>query len=588
MSSAEALIVEHLDLWSSTVKKKNTTGRGSSKKTELYGIKKLRELILELAVRGLLVPQDANDEPASVLLEKITAAKERLVKGEGAVKKKKAPLEVKEPFELPVSWFWKRLPEIAFFQEGPGIMKKDFRESGVPLIRISGMHEKKVSLDGCNFLDREMVDSKWGHFKLDLDDIVISSSASLGKVSKVGSETVGSIAYTGLIRFKPEEFIFDDYLIRFMSSSEFSRQIDECKTGAAIQHFGPSHLRQMVVPVPPLAEQNRIVTKVNELMTLCDQLEQQQESSITAHETLVETLLGALTNAPDNNTFQQAWQRIAENFDLLFTTEHSIEQLKQTILQLAVMGKLVPQDPNDEPASVLLKKIAEEKARLVKEKKIKKQKPLPPIEENEKPFELPVGWEWCRILSISNVGTGATPSRTNLSYFDPPEVNWVTSGETSEEFVGETKEKVSWSAVEETNVSVYPAGTLILAMYGQGKTRGQITELLQPAGTNQACAAIQLIAPGVHHRKYIKLFFVKAYDDIRKLSSGGAQPNLNVGKVTLTVIPVPPENEQHRIVTKVNELMTLCDNMLEHIKAAQTTQFNLTDAITEKALEEKL
>jgi len=248
------------------------------------------------------------------------------------------------------------------------------------------------------------------------------------------------------------------------------------------------------------------------------------------------------------------------------------------------MGKLVPQDPNDEPASALLKKIAEDKAQLVKEKKIKIQKPLPPINKEEKPFELPEGWEWSRISSISNVGTGATPSRTNYSYFNPPEVNWVTSGETGGDFVEDTKEKVSWAAVQETNISVYPPGTLIVAMYGQGKTRGQITELLKPAGTNQACAAIKLIDPDEQHRKYIKLFFVKAYDEIRKLSAGGAQPNLNVGKVSLTVIPVPPIAEQHRIVIKVNELMILCDTILERIKAAQTTQLNLTDAIAEQAL----
>jgi type I restriction enzyme S subunit len=152
-----------------------------------------------------------------------------------------------------------------------------------------------------------------------------------------------------------------------------------------------------IVALPPRAEQHRIVAKVDELMSLCDTLEQQQESSITAHKTLVETLLAALTNAADKGEFDQAWTRIAEHFDTLFTTEHSIDQLKQTILQLAVMGKLVPQNPNDEPASELLKRIAAEKAQLIKDKKIKPQKPLPPIGEDEKPYQLPVGWEWCRI-----------------------------------------------------------------------------------------------------------------------------------------------------------------------------------------------
>jgi len=161
------------------------------------------------------------------------------------------------------------------------------------------------------------------------------------------------------------------------------------------------------VPIPPLAEQNRIVARVDELMSLCDQLEQQTEDSIAAHQTLVETLLGTLTQSQNAEELAQNWNRISDHFDTLFTTEHSIDQLKQTILQLAVMGKLVPQDPNDEPASVLLEKIVAEKERLIKEGKIKKQKPLPEITEEEKPFELPEGWEWCRFASLSNeIATG--------------------------------------------------------------------------------------------------------------------------------------------------------------------------------------
>ncbi|MDG3087279.1 hypothetical protein P7F88_14810 [Vibrio hannami] len=162
---------------------------------------------------------------------------------------------------------------------------------------------------------------------------------------------------------------------------------------------------------PPSDEQHRIVAKVDELMALCDQLEQQTEASIEAHQVLVTTLLDTLTNSADADELMQSWARISEHFDTLFTTEESIDQLKQTILQLAVMGKLVPQDPSDEPAAELLKRIAEEKAQLVKEKKIKKQKALPPISEDEKPFELPSGWEWCHLNSlISEMDAGWSPA----------------------------------------------------------------------------------------------------------------------------------------------------------------------------------
>ncbi|MBJ3124921.1 restriction endonuclease subunit S, partial [Salmonella enterica subsp. enterica serovar Agona] len=145
--------------------------------------------------------------------------------------------------------------------------------------------------------------------------------------------------------------------------------------------------------------------------TLCDQLEQHSLTSLDAHQQLVETLLNALADSQNADELAENWARISEHFDTLFTTEASIDALKQTILQLAVMGKLVPQDPNDEPASELLKRIAQEKAQLVKDGKIKKQKPLPPISDEEKPFELPEGWEWSLFEDVVDIQSGITKGR---------------------------------------------------------------------------------------------------------------------------------------------------------------------------------
>ncbi|MCX9039759.1 restriction endonuclease subunit S, partial [Citrobacter portucalensis] len=173
----------------------------------------------------------------------------------------------------------------------------------------------------------------------------------------------------------------------------------------------------IVVAIPPYQEQRSIVKKVEELMFLCEQLEQQSLTSLDAHQQLVETLLSTLTDSQNTEELAENWARISQYFDTLFTTEASIDALKQTILQLAVMGKLVPQDPNDEPAYELLKRIEQEKAQLVKEGKIKKQKPLPPVSDKEKPFELPKGWEWCRIAELGICSTGKTPSTSNSSYY---------------------------------------------------------------------------------------------------------------------------------------------------------------------------
>lgn len=153
----------------------------------------------------------------------------------------------------------------------------------------------------------------------------------------------------------------------------------------------------LLICVPPIEEQYRIDEKVDELLALCDQLEKQTEVSFEAHQLLVETLLEPLASAKDASELRENWARLSEHFDTLITTDYAVEKLKQIILQLAVMGKLVPQDPNDEPASELLKRIAAEKSQLINDQKIKKQKPLPEITDEEKPFSLPSGWVWSRI-----------------------------------------------------------------------------------------------------------------------------------------------------------------------------------------------
>jgi type I restriction enzyme, S subunit len=628
LQTAENLISHHLDTWTTAIEQKSSAGRGTSNKFSLYGIKKLRELILELAVRGKLVPQASrearnspNYEPASVLLERIAAEKVQLVK-EGKLKKQKPLPEISEdekPFELPQGWAWARLSQTGLGSTGktPSTKQPIFFEGNIPFIGPGQITPAGIILKSDKFLS----ESGLGHSSEALpDDIfMVCIGGSIGKAAIV----VERSGFNQQINCISPIYIISTYLYFALSTYSFYYSVLEKATGSATPIINRGKWEELLVPIPPLEEQHRIVAKVDELMLLCDALEAQTEASIAAHQTLVETLLNALllpnttqqttTNASntladslepdfDNsdanspepslaNSFDKAWLRIAVHFDTLFTTAASIDTLKQTILQLAVMGKLVEQascearkSPNYEPAAKLLERIAKEKAQLIKDGKIKKQKPLPAITDEEKPFELPEGWAYERIGTFGIVGTGATPSRSNPLYWDPAVVNWVSSGETSDFFVAQTKEKVSELAIKETNVSIYPVGTLIVAMYGQGKTRGQITELLEPAGTNQACAAIMLVDQSINHKDYVKLFFRKAYLELREHAAGGAQPNLNVGKIAATIVPIPPLEEQHRIVAKVDELMALCDQLKTRLSDAQTTQLHLTDAIVEQAM----
>lgn len=585
--AVEKLIVDHIDTWTTALQTRSTAGRGSSGKIDLYGIKKLRELILELAVCGKLVAQDPNDEPASELLKRIAAEKAELVK-QGKIKKPKPLPEISEeekPFELPAGWEWVALQEICSLENGDRSKnypnKSTLVETGIPFVNAGHLENGNIRQEDMTFITPEHFSILRSGKFLD-GDILFCLRGSLGK-SAIVQNLSGAIASSLVIVrvFKPT---FNKYIHLYFDAPLSYDFINKYDNGTAQPNLAATDLARFLVPLPPLDEQSRIVNKITELMALCDQLEQHSLTSLDAHQQLVETLLTTLTDSQNADELAENWARISEHFDTLFTTEASIDALKQTILQLAVMGKLVPQDPNDEPASELLKRIAQEKAQLVKDGKIKKPKPLPPISDEEKPFELPDGWVWCRINDISTVGTGATPSRDEPKYWLDGEINWVTSGETNKPFIETTSECVTKKAINDTNVSIYPPGTLIVAMYGQGKTRGQITELLIDAGTNQACAAIQLIANEDSHRKFIKIFFEKSYDDLRALASGGAQPNLNVAKISQTVIPLPPEREQARVVLAVNSLLNLCSSLKKHIQSAQQTQLHLADALTDAAI----
>jgi len=393
--AVEQLITQHIDTWTSALRTRSTAGRGASGKIDLYGIKKLRELILELAVRGKLVPQDPNDEPASELLKRIAAEKAELVK-QGKIKKQKPLPEISEddkPFELPVGWEWVQLQNIVEVINGRAYKKHEMLQAGTPLLRVGNL----FTSNEWYYSDLKLDENKY----IENGDLIYAWSASFGPFIWEGEKVIYHYHIWKLELFLEQclnKFFLHDYL------ASITKKIKSQGNGIAMLHMTKERMEKQIIALPPVEEQNKIVKKIRELMSLCDQLEQQSLTSLEAHSQLVETLLSTLTDSQNAEELAEYWARISQHFGTLFTTEASIDALKQTILQLAVMGKLVPQDPNDEPASELLKRIEQEKAQLVKEGKIKKQKPLPPISEEEKPFELPVGWEWCRIMAIAQVG----------------------------------------------------------------------------------------------------------------------------------------------------------------------------------------
>ena len=234
------------------------------------------------------------------------------------------------------------------------------------------------------------------------------------------------------------------------------------------------------------------------------------------------------------------------------------KKLRQKILDLAIRGKLVPQDPSDEPASVLLGRIRAEKERLVKEGKIKRSKKTASDDEIEAPFEIPESWIACKLEDIAYIGTGATPDTRNNDYYNG-NIPWVSSSCTKYDYIDTPTSYITQKAIDETNCRIYPKGTLIMAMYGEGKTRGQISELKIDAAINQACAAI--VPYNLSTPQYIKLYLKRSYLHIREQAEGGTQPNLNLSKIAQYDISLPPLSEQNRIVNAVERWFTLIDEL---------------------------
>ncbi len=556
------------------------------------GVAKLRELILSLAVHGKLVPQDPADEPAGVLLQKIRAEKDRLI-AEGKIKRDK-PLaaigEEEKPFELPTQWEWVRLIDLMpEFQNGAS-SRGDAGGTPITVLRLADIKGKRISLADTRQVPIASADiAKYHLAEGDILITRVNGSADIVGQFNLCDRPVEAIYCDHFIRMRINQRWMEPSFCALLGDSALVRTAIKSLfiTTAGQKTVNQGHIGSLQLPLPPLAEQSRIVTRVEALMRLCDALEAKGQLEATQHAQLVSTLLGTLTASTTPEELAANWQRVAQHFDLLLDRPEAIDALEQTLLQLAVRGLLVPQDPTDEPASALLQKIRTEKDRLIATGQIKRDKPLPPITDEEKPFELPVGWEWVRmgaVVNASEAGWSPTcigsPRRQGL--WGVLKVSAVSWGE----FDATANKELPSDLVPRPEYEVRDGDFLLSrANTAELVARSVVVEQAEPK-LMLSDKIIRLAVSSQMNRSFLNMAnnasYAREHYAVNASGTSSSMKNVSREVVLALPVPLPPLAEQSRIVTRVTALRRLCADLRQRLADRQSVQARLAEALVQE------
>ena len=513
------------------------------------GIERLRELVLQLAVRGKLVPQDGGEEPASRLLERIQLEARDAPKSRVSVE-----YEPDISVDMPCAWESVYIGDAMALVNGRAFKPTDWSTSGVPIVRIQNLNDPNAPYNYCSF----SVDER---FYIDNGDLLLSWSGTPGT-------SFGAYIWNGgqavlnqhIFRCEPRgEAFFVPYL-RLAINSRLSKMIERAHGGVGLRHITKGKLQGLRLALPPLDEQHRIVAKVDELMGLIDRLAATRSNREDCRTASRDSALAALRNAATSEEVGTAWTRIAERMDDLFTASADLAPLREAVLQLAVRGKLVPQDSGDESAAVLLEHIAEERARLVRAKKIRKQKPVPDLEHSATAVELPSGWTWTCTAALGIVNPRNVAEDDAMVSFCPMP---VIPTDYRQPIVPETRR---WGDIKK-GYTHFAEGDVVVAKITpcfQNRKSCVMTGLEGGigAGTTEL-HVIRIIANKVVP-EYLLLFY-KSPDflqmGVATMTGTAGQQRVPREYFAYTPLPLPPLAEQCRIVAKVDELMGLIDRL---------------------------
>ena len=550
------------------------------------GVQKLRELILTFAMQGKLVPQDPNDQPASELLKAIEAEKQRLAQTE-EIKISKPLLEIKIdeiPYELPKGWKWVRLGSIAaYIQRGIGPRYSDIPE--IPVISQKCIQWSGFNKSIVKFIDPSTID-RYRNERFIRDGDLLWNSTGTGTIGRINVyrdelndfKRVVADSHVTVIRLIG---LCNAYVLNFLMSPIVQKHIEENASGTTNQiELNTTTVINQVVPLPPLAEQRRIVAEIDRLMARCDELEKLRGDRNQKRITIHTAALNRLLTAKESSDFSTAWRFITQHFGELYSVKENVAELRKAILQLAVMGKLVPQDPKDEPASELLKAIEAEKQRLVKKGKIKAQKPLPKISQEEIPYALPEGWKWVRMDDLCiGITSGSTPpnnifsDKEGIPFLKVYNIrNQKIDFQYKPQFINEEYHLKS-------KRSCLNPGDVIMNIVGPPLGKVAIIPNHFPEyNCNQAIVFFRPVIKSLNEYLYLYLLSGKFLDKIELIGTAG-QDNISVTKSRSILIPLAPLSEQLRIIKKTDFLMDLCDRLEKQIDAATSKRTELLKAL---------
>lgn len=479
----------------------------------------LREKILDLAMRGKLVKQDPNDEPASVLLEKIKAEKAELVK-EKKIKKSKSLPEItddEKPFDIPDSWEWVRLDEIGNYIQRGRSPKYDKESLDHPIISQKCVQWNSINIEDAKHITEDFFKKLEPYRFIQKNDILWNSTGTgtVGRLNIVKDNYNHVPVDSHVTLMRMNQFIDSDYIYYFLRSPQIQKNLGDYLTGTTKQkELGLTNILKINIPLPPLSEQSRIAAKIAELFALLHKVE-----SSTQQYAKLQTLL------------------------------------KSKVLDLAMRGKLVEQDPIDEPASVLLEKIKAEKEQLIKEKKIKRSKPLPPITDEEKPFEIPDSWEWVRLGEVLTILRGGSPRPIKKYLTDSPNgINWIKIGDSTvnSKYIDHAAEKIIPEGLDKTR-EVHKGDFLLSNSMSFGRPY-----ILKIDGAVHDGWLILSDYDKLFDKNYLYYLLSSNFVNFqfKSLATGSTVKNLNRDRVAHTIALVPPLLEQKRIIKKINYLLT--------------------------------